>query len=675
MSSSYQPALDGVRALAVIAVVLFHAQVPGFDGGYLGVSVFFTLSGYLITGLLLAEHGHTGRIDLPRFYGRRMRRLLPASTACLVAIVVLGAIGGFFDGVADLRRQVVGAALQVANWVLLAGEGSYQDLFQDVGGARSPLEHYWSLAIEQQFYWLWPPVMILVLGAARTSRSRIVAVGAITAVFALAAPVIAAVWGPDAAYWSTPARMAEILIGALLAMLLARGQVGARVAALAGAALLVLAAGVVLFPASSGPAYEGWLPVVALVSAALILGLQVDSPVRRALSLGPLVWIGGLSYGIYLYHWPIFVIADADRLGIDGAPLLVIQLAITLILSNVSLSLLEQPIRRSRTLSDTGTLAAGAAVTAAAVLAAVVVVPAEGNYWEVDAATSAAAAIDVTGQPLEQLVTPGDAPAEVEPSGAVAAVAAPATIAPAADAVPTPSTTMPLPDLVRPVRIVVAGDSTADATGAGLVKWAAENPDLAQVEVFGAPGCGFLRDGERLISGNWEEVAPLCDPWLDQIPGLIGELQPDVIVLMSTSWDLITRRWTGEMRTPLDPEYADRLAADYRRITDEMLETGAHVVWIRPPIPNIDWRDRGTDQEDPERHAVVAAIWDDLAEARPGLVSIIELDTWLTAAGLDDDRSIRPDGVHWDPDAALRIADDFLGDSIIRRTVIASAGS
>ncbi len=126
---AYQPALDGVRALAVIAVLLFHAEVPGFDGGYLGVSVFFTLSGYLITSLLVAEHERLGRIDLVRFYGRRIRRLLPASAACLVAVAVLAATSDVFDGVADLRRQLVGSILQVANWVFLAGEGSMSKLY------------------------------------------------------------------------------------------------------------------------------------------------------------------------------------------------------------------------------------------------------------------------------------------------------------------------------------------------------------------------------------------------------------------------------------------------------------------------------------------------------------------------------------------------------------------
>src|SRR5690606_27001540 len=131
--------------------------------------------------------------------------------------------------------------------------------FQDTGGARSPLEHFWSLAIEEQFYWVWPPVMLVVLRSASTRRARTIVLGAITSVFVVAAPVVAAIWGPDAAYWATPARIAEILIGALLAVVLHRRSADARLAPLAGLALAVLAACVVLFPPSSGPAYEGWL--------------------------------------------------------------------------------------------------------------------------------------------------------------------------------------------------------------------------------------------------------------------------------------------------------------------------------------------------------------------------------------------------------------------------------
>ncbi|MGH9133576.1 MAG: acyltransferase family protein, partial [Ilumatobacteraceae bacterium] len=153
----YQPALDGTRAIAVVMVLLFHGGVGWMGGGYIGVSVFFTLSGYLITSLLLAESDATGEVRVGAFLGRRARRLLPASAACIVSIAVCSRYG-LLDGVANLERDLLGATFQVQNWVLLASGQSYTDLLADVGGQPSPLEHYWSLAIEEQFYWMWPVV-------------------------------------------------------------------------------------------------------------------------------------------------------------------------------------------------------------------------------------------------------------------------------------------------------------------------------------------------------------------------------------------------------------------------------------------------------------------------------------------------------------------------------------
>ena len=181
-----QPALDGVRALAVALVLLFHQG--WLSGGYVGVSVFFTLSGYLITSLALVEHDRTGRLDVRAFYGRRIKRLLPASLVCLVGVVVL-AFTGVFDAVEHLRRDLWGALLQVYNWVSLSGDLSYAELVGGDEATRSPLDHYWSLAIEEQFYWVWPLVLVVVLRHSPRGRTAWIAAG--TLVFAVAAPLIA----------------------------------------------------------------------------------------------------------------------------------------------------------------------------------------------------------------------------------------------------------------------------------------------------------------------------------------------------------------------------------------------------------------------------------------------------------------------------------------------------
>ena len=679
---AYQPALDGVRALAVVAVLLFHAEVAGFSGGYLGVSVFFTLSGYLITSLLITEHAKTGTISMSGFYARRVRRLLPASLVCLTGIVVISELTDVFVGVAELRRQVMGALLQVSNWVFLAGEGSYQQLFQQAGGARSPVEHFWSLSIEEQFYWVWPPTMAFLLSRCATRRSRTLALGTLTVCFAAAAPVIAAVFGPDAAYWATPARVGEILVGALLALLL-HGRSVPRVAAwLAPLSLIAIGVCVATFPAAGGPAYEGWLPAFAVASALLIVGLQSESPVRRVLSTPPFVWLGGISYGVYLYHWPIFVIADEQRTGLDGWQLVVVQLALTLGIAEISSRLLEQPIRRYRGSSRRTTLVTGGLATSAVAVVTLAVVPAAlGEYWQTDDATVAAAAIDVDGSPLEPLASlvPTEASTSSStstPTPTTAAAAAVTTMQvlateqPATTLPPTTTTTTepPLPPLARPVRIIVAGDSTARATAAGLLAWAVEHPDMAQVEVVGKPGCGFLRGGERR-EGGWKAAPAECDQWLDaELPARVQATQPDVVMMMVTTWDLVDHRWDGgDGFTPLDPEFASRLSDAYASETDALLGLGAgSVALIVPPIPNVWWGNQGTGQEDPARHAVLRSVIDGIAGTHPGQVGVIDLRKWLDDAGLTGDHDVRPDGVHLDPDAAQRVAEDFLGERLIR---------
>ena len=260
----HEPALDGMRAVAVVVVLLFHADVPWMRGGYIGVSVFFTLSGFLITRLLLAEHARTGRIALGPFYARRLRRLLPASLACILGVVAAAWLG-WFTPTGSLRREVAGAVLQVANWENLSGSDSYADLLHRLGGPASPLAHYWSLAIEEQFYWLWPPVLLALFIGRPSPGALARRIGAVTLGSAVLAVWIAVRFGPDAAYWSTPARAGEILVGAALAASLRVHPVRPGAAALGPPALAIIVVAAIIFPNRGGPAYMGLMPVFALV--------------------------------------------------------------------------------------------------------------------------------------------------------------------------------------------------------------------------------------------------------------------------------------------------------------------------------------------------------------------------------------------------------------------------
>ncbi|CAM9445776.1 unnamed protein product [Phaeothamnion confervicola] len=655
----YQPALDGVRALAVSAVLVFHGGITWLGGGYLGVSVFFTLSGFLITSLLLVEHASTGRVDAPAFYARRARRLLPASLVCVAAVCV-GASLGWWKGVAHLRRDVLGAVFQVFNWVKLAGGESYADLNTKQAGLRAPLDHYWSLAIEEQFYWVWPMVFLgLMWWSRRRGWSITRVLFGLVVLTAVAAPAVAAVWGPDAAYWATPARICEILVGALVASW-CRDRTTQSVAPpaarwLAPAALIALGAACALFPDGRGPAYRGALPLVAIASGALILGLQSDGPVRRLLSLRPFVGLGKISYGVYLFHWPIYVLIDRQQWDVPIGVSLLIKLAITLAVALLSFWIVERPVRRTTWLVPRRTLALGLAGTAIAV-GMVVIVPQAGKYYGVDEGEAAAASFDTladgTLAPLVTSTVPGTTAAGTTPAGT------------------TPTVTTPLVP-PRPVRIAVVGDSTAEATGAGLIAWAAANPTLAQVTLVTAPGCGLVPGGFLVFPDAERSVDETCSPWIrTDMPADVAALRPDVVILITTSWDVLDRRLTsrGPVLTPLDADLGAAIAASFTTITDELLASGvSRVVWAREPIPDPFWLHQPGGQRDPARHAVLYSVMDELAD-NPA-VRVVDLAGYVTAAGLDTDESARPDGVHWAPDAAEAIATEFLGPALVREAL------
>ncbi len=676
---AYQPALDGTRALAVTAVLLFHGGISWMSGGYVGVSVFFTLSGYLITSLLLAEQGATGRVDARSFYTRRARRLLPASVVCLVGIVVLAGLG-WFDGVANLRRDVLGALFQVFNWVKLGSGESYADLTTAAAGLKNPLDHYWSLAIEEQFYWVWPLAFVGLLALGRRFGVRpVVIVGALTALSAVAAPVIATVWGPDAAYWATPARICEILAGAFVACWLfgrsasgaaARWGAGsARLAVLAPVALVALAVTCVLFPEGSGPAYEGALPLVAALSAALIVGLQTAGPVRSALSVAPLVFLGKISYGVYLYHWPVFVLIDRENLTWPVGATLLLKCSITLAISLVSYYAIERPIRTAQWLPPRRTLVGAFAGTALAAMLAIVVIPATDKYYGVDEAAAEQVAIP-TG-PVESLVplTSATVAPTTEP-----VVATPDSLPVETSMVTTTTervtftlTQLPVPS--RPVRILVVGDSTAEATGAGVVAWAAANPQYAQVSLATGPGCGLVLGGYIPLTDRVRDVTAECGPYVvDGIAERVTTLQPDVVMVMTTVWDVLDRQLVvdGPPLAPTDPAVEALMLQSLGEFTDHLLALGVpRVVWVQSPSPLPSLAGGEDQQAQPQRHEVLHRVISEVATTRPA-VRVAELSEWLIGGPLADSREARTDGVHWTSDASLIIASDFLGPLLVQ---------
>ncbi len=388
---AFRPDVEGLRAVALGLVLFYHAGVPQLAGGYVGVDVFFVVSGFLITGLLLREAERQGTVSLLRFYGRRARRLLPAA-----AVVVLAVCVAAVQWMPPLERRnvaedAVGAALYATNWQQAGRAVDYSA--EDA--APSPLQHYWSLAVEEQFYLVWPLLVLAVLWSLRAGRggragrfglrARLaVTLGALAAVSFVHAVRLSAEEA-GVAYFSTFTRGWELAAGGLLALVPAaawrrvlpgtgphRSAAGLAAGALAAAGLAAVAyAGLRFDDATAFPGPWGLLPVLGTVAViAAGCGAAVH-PVARVLSVPPLRYAGRISYSWYLWHWPavIFVPLALDReLSIRWMVVVVAAAALPAALTH---RLVEEPVRRARALFPTPrALAVGATCTAATVLVA-----------------------------------------------------------------------------------------------------------------------------------------------------------------------------------------------------------------------------------------------------------------------------------------------------------------
>jgi peptidoglycan/LPS O-acetylase OafA/YrhL len=324
--------IQGLRGVAVLLVVLAHAGVPFLRGGYVGVDVFFVLSGFLITGLLLADAAKHGRVALGNFYVRRARRILPAAALTLVATDIAARHLLNFVRAGEAVSDSIWAALFGAN-LHFAQQGS--DYFNQ-GQPPSPFLHFWTLSVEEQFYLAWPSVLALVLLITAARRRLLIVVGAI-GLASLAWSILDTAESPVTAYFSTFTRAWELALGAALSIWAPRARAG-----LGWLGLAAIGCAAVLF--SSGTPFPGYAALLPAVGAALVI-----SGGARALSCAPLRYVGDRSYAYYLWHWPVLIIA-AQSAGHElsiGVKLLLVAGAF--LLSIVSYRLVENPIRRMRT--------------------------------------------------------------------------------------------------------------------------------------------------------------------------------------------------------------------------------------------------------------------------------------------------------------------------------------
>ena len=324
-SLTYLPGLDGLRALAVIAVLAYHAEVSWLPGGFLGVELFFVISGYIITAILLNERRRRGSISLRRFYLRRARRLLPALVACVV-VTLFVAFLLVPDEVRSLRDDVLASLGYVSNWNLVFSDVPYFETF----GRPSLFLHIWSLGVEEQFYLLWPLLLIAALALGGRRAAGVVAVVGIVA-SAVWMAVLVDPRDPSRVYYGTDTRAAGFLLGAALAMCWAPGRLqpwlvrsSRRLLNMIGTvAIVAVGAAMVLISEFDVGLYQGGFLVVSLLSVvAIAVAVHPGTHVSRVLGIAPLVWIGLRSYGIYLWHFPIFMLT---RPGFDvvDQPLLV----------------------------------------------------------------------------------------------------------------------------------------------------------------------------------------------------------------------------------------------------------------------------------------------------------------------------------------------------------------
>ncbi len=610
------------------AVLVLHTGPHDWlPGAFFGMSMFFCLSGYLIGSLVLAEvEGATG-FDLGGFWARRVRRLVPALVLVVLGIVVLSHA---IDLPRSTRAELLGGLGYVANWVQISIGESYAALFE----ARSAAVHLWSLAIEEQFYVLFPFLawMVVRLVPGRMRKAYVIGGGLVVAVgVAVALQTDDQVFG----YYATPIRAPEIAMGIVLAGLWPMGRLARsaddRSASSPATRLVGVAALVVTLALwrgaslSDGWVYSGGFAMVAVLSAALLWSARVPGPTTTLLSAAPLTFMGRISYGLYLYHWPVVVLLSPPRVDLAPVPLFVLRVVVSLVLAVASHRYVEQPIRR-------GTVAPGAppgaviGVGLGALALTAVVVWFGVDRGEADGPVREAPAVVAPGTSPPE----GTAPPRGEDPGA-AEVAVP-VLALLGDSLPN--------------WMVRDGGWALDPVQVQLIDGTVEGCDGAEGAPVGRAGTGVV-----------VTVPETCTGWRSQFPPVFAGREVDVAVLAIGTGAVLDRQLDGEFVGPCADRARDWYRADVVARLHLLSAEAEQVVVVLPA-----WSEAWSGWVNPPDHlartdcvrGTLRAAVDEAAATPP--VRVVDLGEHLCPDGPGSCAPVRTrDGVHIDPDHAPEV--------------------
>ena len=612
VSLAHHRGLDGLRGVAVILVIIFHSGLNWLPGGFLGVSVFFTLSGFLITSLLINECENSGRINLKAFWGRRLRRLAPASLVVIAGVVGLASWLSTSIEASRIKGDAISATLYFSNWRFIYSGHSYGELF----ATPSPLQHLWSLSIEEQLYVV-VPVLIAGLFAMGLRRR---AIGYVFLV-AVAGSTIATMFtnSHELIYYGTHTRAAELLLGSALACLF-----GQRIEKLAvnkakslSTLYIVPIVGVVVlsrFSSVDSPwVYSGALTAFAGLSVICLIAAIQAGPVRSILSSSPLVRVGEVSYGLYLIHWPVIVWLNSERVDLQPTALFVLQVIVTVILTLVSYWLIEQPIRRRKVLLSVRWAASSfvASVVGVLILASAILASASSQV-------NTAPDVLVTIAPTSSVVDPVNASSTT----IVGSSAKPARV-----------------DRTGPLSVLVIGDSTAENIATALAQ--ASDGSLGVIS-GGVLGCPLLKVAQVRDRKDSQQDVSYCPSNEQLVRDHVSEVDAVVVVAgVANQW---AYQYAGSdvWVEPASERYKADLNGFLENIEDIVAPYGLPILVFETPPVRDNPKILGDDIATLLRWAEVINEWDSHWYS----VKMVPYADALSDPNSDEGKAERPDGVH-----------------------------